>query len=175
MDTICAGGCGKHGEHRCSGCKKAHYCGAECQKKDRKTHKKTCLPPLPRPPTTHCTGCQVRFSPSNDREQQEAYLICPDCGYAPCSRCACHNRRGTCYCQDSNLGYKYCDSVPEWYHFSQRTGCPYTGDSHPSRGEAKMHQVPESAWETEPRQCGNCGEVKLCLNPAFRCQSWMCR
>ncbi|KAJ7612716.1 hypothetical protein FB45DRAFT_843282 [Roridomyces roridus] len=197
MDTTCAGGCGKQGEHRCSGCKQAHYCSAECQKnlegyasksalvssslkdtyriKDWQTHKKTCLPPLPRPRTTHCTGCQVRFSPNNDMEKQEANLICPDCGYVACSNCACHNRRGTCYCQDSNFGHKYCGRVPEWYHFSQRTGRPYSGSNHPDHEDAKMHKVPESVWETEPRQCGNCEELKVCLTPGFRCQYWMCQ
>ena len=41
--------CGKHGAgfKRCSRCKQACYCGAECQNADWKRHKKTCAPPVP--------------------------------------------------------------------------------------------------------------------------------
>jgi len=45
---ICAH-CGKQGAgfKRCSICKNAHYCGAACQKKDWKHHKKDCTAPVP--------------------------------------------------------------------------------------------------------------------------------
>jgi len=41
--------CGKQGVgfKRCSRCKQASYCGAECQHADWKRHKKTCEPPVP--------------------------------------------------------------------------------------------------------------------------------
>ena len=41
--------CGKQGEglKRCSRCKQASYCGAECQNADWKRHKKKCAPPVP--------------------------------------------------------------------------------------------------------------------------------
>jgi len=41
--------CGKQGAgfKRCSVCKRASYCGAECQNADWKRHKKTCAPPVP--------------------------------------------------------------------------------------------------------------------------------
>jgi len=41
--------CGEHGAgfKRCSRCKQASYCGAECQNASWKRHKKTCAPPVP--------------------------------------------------------------------------------------------------------------------------------
>ena len=41
--------CGKQGVgfKRCSSCKQAFYCGAECQNADWKRHKKACAPPVP--------------------------------------------------------------------------------------------------------------------------------
>ena len=41
--------CGKQGVgfKRCSRCKQACYCGAECQNADWKRHKKKCAPPVP--------------------------------------------------------------------------------------------------------------------------------
>ena len=40
--------CGQHGaDKRCSTCKRASYCGAECQNAAWKRHKKFCVPPLP--------------------------------------------------------------------------------------------------------------------------------
>ena len=41
--------CGKNGAgfQRCSRCKQASYCGAECQKTGWKRHKTACAPPLP--------------------------------------------------------------------------------------------------------------------------------
>ncbi|KAJ1494850.1 hypothetical protein T484DRAFT_1926539, partial [Baffinella frigidus] len=41
--------CGKHGVglQRCSRCKQASYCGAECQSSGWKEHKQTCAPPPP--------------------------------------------------------------------------------------------------------------------------------
>jgi len=45
----CCAHCGKQGAgfKRCSRCKQACYCGAECQNADWKRHKKTCAPPVP--------------------------------------------------------------------------------------------------------------------------------
>ena len=45
----CCAHCGKQsvGFKRCSRCKQASYCGAECQNADWKRHKKTCAPPVP--------------------------------------------------------------------------------------------------------------------------------
>jgi len=47
--TVSCANCGKQGVgfQCCSVCKKASYCGAECQKAGWKRHKKTCAPPLP--------------------------------------------------------------------------------------------------------------------------------
>ncbi|KAJ7679309.1 hypothetical protein DFH06DRAFT_1166286 [Mycena polygramma] len=190
MDTMCsAAGCIRHADLICSVCKSFRYCGEECQKRDWKTHKGTCkilaniekmraLSGLPerkivRPPTTHCTGCELVFR--DDSRDGKPITICPDCGYVACESCACHNCRGTCYCDDSNFGYKYCDRVPEWYHYGARSGRKYRGDNHPSVGGAKDHGVPASQWEKEPRRCGNCGETKLCLIPGYICNSWMCQ
>ena len=41
--------CGKQGAgfKRCSACRQAAYCGAECQKADWKRHRKRCAPPVP--------------------------------------------------------------------------------------------------------------------------------
>jgi len=42
--TICGfEGCNKIGTYRCSQCNKIKYCGTDCQKKDWKKHKVTCL------------------------------------------------------------------------------------------------------------------------------------
>ena len=45
----CCALCGKQvvGLKRCSRCKQACYCGAECQNADWKRHKKGCAPPVP--------------------------------------------------------------------------------------------------------------------------------
>jgi len=45
----CCAHCGKQGAgfKRCSRCKQASYCGAECQNADWKRHKKKCAPPVP--------------------------------------------------------------------------------------------------------------------------------
>ncbi|KAJ6561671.1 hypothetical protein B0H19DRAFT_1142284 [Mycena capillaripes] len=48
MDT-CNGGCGKHADLRCSGCKSVRYCDVECQKKDWKTHKRSASRSKPHP------------------------------------------------------------------------------------------------------------------------------
>ena len=36
--------CGKEATKKCTGCYRAVYCDASCQKADRKEHKKTCFP-----------------------------------------------------------------------------------------------------------------------------------
>lgn len=35
--------CGKEAKSKCSKCKKAHYCGPDCQKKDWEKHRDRCL------------------------------------------------------------------------------------------------------------------------------------
>ncbi|KAJ6573717.1 hypothetical protein B0H10DRAFT_1837841, partial [Mycena sp. CBHHK59/15] len=120
---------------------------------------------------THCTGCRLRFGGQNGDPDG----ICPDCGYVACELCICHNRRGSCYCEDSNFGHKYCGRVPEWYHFSSRTGKVYRGDNHPDEFNAKSHGIPDSQWEEEPRECRNCRETKVCLIPGYTCNNWMCQ
>ncbi|KAJ7871905.1 hypothetical protein B0H14DRAFT_2723398 [Mycena olivaceomarginata] len=163
----CANECGKPAESTCSGCKSARYCGVECQKQDWKRHKPACRS-LGKPPTTHCTGCRLRFGGQNGKPDE----ICPDCGYVACEDCACHNRRGSCYCEDSNFGHKYCGRVPEWYHCSSRTGKVYRGDNHP---KDSSHDLPADLWEKTPRQCRNCGEIELCLVPGYTCTNWLCQ
>ncbi|KAJ7105011.1 hypothetical protein C8R44DRAFT_807453 [Mycena epipterygia] len=182
MDA-CDAGCGKYADLRCSGCKSARYCGAECQKKAWKTHETACKSLASttsagttpqahsKPRTTHCTGCKLRFGGLIG----EVNEICPDCGYAACDDCICHNRRGTCFCEDSNFGHNYCGRVPEWYHYGARTGKLYRGDNHPEESDAKSHGIPASQWETEPRKCRNCGEEKICLIPGYTCNNWLCQ
>ncbi|KAJ7141714.1 hypothetical protein C8R43DRAFT_1017061 [Mycena crocata] len=171
--ALCDAGCGQEAEMRCSGCKLVRYCGAECQKKDWKPHKLDCASLLAtgKPRTTHCTGCKVAFGARIGPVDE----TCPDCGYTACNDCICHNRRGTCYCPNSNFGHKYCGRVPEWYHYSGRTGQLYRGDNHPDEYDAELHETPAGDWEKEPRECGNCGERKICLRPGYICQSPMCQ
>ncbi|KAJ7028345.1 hypothetical protein C8F04DRAFT_964211, partial [Mycena alexandri] len=140
---------------------------------DWKNHKLDCksLATTGKPRTTHCTGCKKPFG----RHIGEVDITCPDCGYTACYSCSCHNRRGTCYCPDSNFGHKYCDRVPEWYYFAGRTGNLYRGDNHPNEYVAEGHNIPATQWETEARVCGNCGERNLCLRPGYICQNFMCQ
>ncbi|KAF8200423.1 hypothetical protein K438DRAFT_1582639, partial [Mycena galopus ATCC 62051] len=128
--------------------------------------------------TTHCTGCVLKFGGRNGKPDG----ICPDCGYVACADCICHNCRGTCYCDDSNFGYKYCERGKSRYstygtqfHYGARSGKLYRGDNHPEKSLAKDHQVPASTWEEDPRVCGNCGETKLCLVPGYTCTSFLCQ
>ncbi|KAJ6464356.1 hypothetical protein C8R45DRAFT_1023805 [Mycena sanguinolenta] len=164
----CGNGCGKYAGMKCSACKSVRYCGKECQKKDWKSHKNVCIT---RPRTTHCTGCRLQFGGSNGKPDE----ICPDCGYVACADCACHNRRGTCYCAKSNFGHPYCDRVPEWYHYSARTGELYRDDNHPDKYDAELHGITQDRWEKEPRECNNCGKIKLCLIPGYRCTNSLCQ
>ncbi|KAJ7211625.1 hypothetical protein GGX14DRAFT_448903, partial [Mycena pura] len=176
MDN-CGAGCGKHATLRCSGCKSILYCGVECQTQNWKIHKKDCKSLASgtnasaepeqndKPRVTHCTGCALRFGGENG----EPDTICPDCGYVACESCVCHNRRGSCYCENSNFGHNYCERVPEWYHCSSRTGKVYRGDNHPDEYLAKLHDLPADLWEKGPRKCRNCGEAKLCLIPGYTC------
>ncbi|KAF8200514.1 hypothetical protein K438DRAFT_1822105 [Mycena galopus ATCC 62051] len=128
--------------------------GVACQKQDWKTHKTVCRV---KPPTTHCTGCRLKFGGENGKPDE----LCPD--------------PGTCYCEDSNFGHKYCGRVPEWYHRSSRTNKLYRGDNHPAEYDAQLHTVPSDKWEKEPRKCGNCGESKLCLVPGYLCKNSLCQ
>ncbi|EJD52357.1 hypothetical protein AURDEDRAFT_158083 [Auricularia subglabra TFB-10046 SS5] len=117
--------------------------------------------PPPTPRETHCTGCNVRYT-----EDYPADQTCPDCGYTTCESCACHDSRGSCYCQASNFGYKYCEREPRPYHLSSHTGKLYSGDYHPD--ESKTENGPTvrpDLYEDAPRKCNSCGEVKLCLKP----------
>ncbi|KAJ7150684.1 hypothetical protein C8R46DRAFT_1008177 [Mycena filopes] len=169
----CDAGCGSPGEMRCSGCKIIRYCGKDCQRFDWPIHKLDCksLAKTGKPRTTHCSGCKQPFGEwigAADRS-------CPDCGYIACNDCVCHDRRGTCYCPESNFGHKYCGRVPEWYHYAGRTGKAYRGDNHPEKGDAKSHGIPPGQWETEARACGNCGEEKICLKPGYTCNNWLCQ
>ncbi|KIM87710.1 hypothetical protein PILCRDRAFT_814400 [Piloderma croceum F 1598] len=120
--------------------------------------------PATQPSITECTGCGVSFaeidSDEEDEDEDEKTYpdeVCDDCGYITCESCACSHYRGSCYCQNSNFGTPYCTRAPAWYH-GGRAGS-YVGDRHP---EEYVYEHPE-AFETTPRQCGNCGEVKLCL------------
>ncbi|KAJ6459488.1 hypothetical protein C8R47DRAFT_1162158 [Mycena vitilis] len=182
----CDAKCGELANLKCSACKTARYCGKECQRLEWKAHRKECRLLAGKlagakfhndqndgkPPKTHCTGCNLRFGRNTEPEPD---TICPDCGYVACSDCVCHNRRGTCYCPNTNFGHYYCERVPEWYHFCGRTGEMYKGDNHPEDHLATSHEVPASQWEKKPRKCGNCGKKKLCLIPGYRCKSWMCQ
>jgi hypothetical protein len=47
---------------------------------------------------------------------------------------------------------------PRWYHSNGR-GAGYTGDRHP---EPDDEHAPEE-YESQPRKCGNCGELALML------------
>ncbi|KAK7012221.1 hypothetical protein R3P38DRAFT_1585417 [Favolaschia claudopus] len=163
-------GCLKRADQRCSNCKIATYCGTTCQKTGWSNHKMECemnrilrereekeaQKPVEKPPTTHCTGCNVKYSRDDMADD-----LCPDCGYSACESCVCHHSRGSCYCQNSNFGRPYCIMNPQWYHMSSRTGRSYKGDRHPDYDEDP------DAYEEKPRKCGNCGEVKLCLRREY--------
>ncbi|KAJ7073398.1 hypothetical protein B0H15DRAFT_869198 [Mycena belliarum] len=177
--------CGRYAEARCSACRGVRYCGSQCQKQDWKSHKSDCKSfqvatlnvvgaggnVQEKPVPTHCTGCKLKFGSEIGKRDE----LCPDCGYAACADCACHNRRGTCYCENSNFGHKYCGRVPEWYHCSSRTGRVYRGDNHPDPYDAELHAVPAAQWEAAPRTCGNCWQTKLCLKRGYQCKYWMCQ
>lgn len=173
-------GCLNSANQRCSGCKTATYCGAACQKKAWATHKKGCKiehmlyemqqkqaaeersKPVKRPRTTHCTGCNVKFS-----EEYEVDGDCPDCGYMACEGCSCSNSRGSCYCENSNFGHPYCQSAPQHYHVSSRTGRGYRGDRHPNESWGVSASTHPEAFEAEPRVCNNCGKVERCLKKEY--------
>lgn len=69
---------------------------------------------------------------------------------------------------------------PQWYHISSRTGGLfkftldpvlmsrsgklYAGDYHPDKQKSEVdHETHPEIYESEPRKCDNCGEVKWCL------------
>ncbi|KAF8830032.1 uncharacterized protein C8R40DRAFT_1063898 [Lentinula edodes] len=157
---------------RCSECHYATYCSDKCQKKDWRRHKKECAMqkivqemndklakiPKSKPRTTHCTGCDLKFTEDDPVDQE-----CPDCGYLTCESCSCHNSRGTCDCKGSNFGWRYCSRTPKHYH-------AYSGDYHPDLdevlddGQLKEDMLREF-FEAEARACNNCGEVRRCLKP----------
>ncbi|KAJ7281565.1 hypothetical protein C8J57DRAFT_1298033 [Mycena rebaudengoi] len=130
--------CLNSADQRCSNCKLVTYCSTACQKK----------------------GCNVRFArdyPAND--------TCPDCGYTACESCVCHNSRGSCYCQNSNFGRRYCIMAPRHYHLSSRNGRAYAGDRHPDYRGNLVVDGPEqdTMFEKRARECGNCGESHICM------------
>ncbi|KAK6991798.1 hypothetical protein R3P38DRAFT_3090981 [Favolaschia claudopus] len=170
MDTCGNTLCDQIADRQCSECKKARYCSRECQKQNWPTHKIVCKS-LKEVDKTRCTGCKKKFGSEIGRPDE----TCPDCHYTACASCACHNRRGTCYCENFNFGHPYCGRVPEWYHASQATGKVYRGDNHPEASDASSHGIPDAQWEAEPRKCGNCGEVKRCLIPGYMCNNWLCQ
>ncbi|TFK93301.1 hypothetical protein K466DRAFT_538285 [Polyporus arcularius HHB13444] len=154
----------------CSGCKYQRYCSAECQKYDWKTHKKGCkmqqilnkfndehnAKPRGRPPTSCCTGCNVKFSEDDPCEDE-----CPTCGYVACESCIADTSNGTCYCAGSNFGRNYCEMEPRWYHMDGN-GKSYNGDRHP------LDDYPEEVYESDPRACNNCGKVTKLFKKDYR-------
>ncbi|KAJ7252768.1 hypothetical protein B0H12DRAFT_1017978 [Mycena haematopus] len=168
-------GCLNEADQQYSNCKLVTYCGTTCQKKAWSTHKRECemnrilrehqeeaeakeaAKPVVKPRTTHCTGCNTKFS-----RDYEADDVCPDCGYSACESCVSDTSSGSCYCQNSNFGNPYCIMSPRWYHMSSRTGRSYKGDRHPDEEEEEA-----DAFEKKPRKCGNCGELKLCLRKEY--------
>ena len=160
---------------------------AQCQLADWKVHKKGCkiqqvlnqvdekynLTPL-RPAVGRCTGCNLKF---ND-EDQFCEDACEECGYQVCESCCVdtsggelsayrlpvryEHSEGTCYCPNKNFGNLYCDMPPRWYHSNGR-GVSYNGDRHPEPGD----EYPAEAYETVPRQCGNCDRSAHMLKKEF--------
>ncbi|KAJ7668336.1 hypothetical protein B0H17DRAFT_1087809 [Mycena rosella] len=53
--------------------------------------------------------------------------------------------------------------APRWYHMSSHTGRSYKGDRHPDEFEEEN----PDAFEKKARECGNCGEMKLCLRKEY--------
>ncbi|KAF7332680.1 hypothetical protein MKEN_00151000 [Mycena kentingensis (nom. inval.)] len=123
-------------------------------------------PPKPaaRPRRTHCTMCNTRFIP------EERLIIegdCPTCGVVVCESCVVHERRGTCYCENSNFGRPYCLMEPRWYHASSSPiWKPYRGDRHPAK-EYCDDRYPEEPREDAPRACGNCGKLERCFKKEY--------
>ncbi|KAJ7281562.1 hypothetical protein C8J57DRAFT_1056248 [Mycena rebaudengoi] len=170
--------CTNSADQRCSNCKLVTYCSTACQKKAWKTHKRECeinrilreqeeieaaeagKREYPKPRTTRCTGCNVRFT-----RDYPARDTCPDCGYTACESCVCHDRRGSCSCQNTNFGRPYCIMTPTHYHMSSRSGKAYTGDRHPDYRGNLVVQGPErdTMFEKSARECCNCGETKICM------------
>ncbi|KAJ7334120.1 hypothetical protein DFH08DRAFT_750223 [Mycena albidolilacea] len=166
-------GCLNQTDQQCSNCKLATYCSTACQKKGslctqrtlpgcemnrilREHQEKEEVKPVERPRTTHCTGCNTKYSQDYEAEEE-----CPDCGYSACESCVSDTSSGSCYCQNSNFGRLYCEMNPRWYHMSSRTGRSYKGDRHPEEDEE------EDAFEKKARQCGNCKETRLCLRKEY--------
>jgi hypothetical protein len=65
---------------------------------------------------------------------------------------------GTCRCQTSNFGVKYCLSGPSYLDGDGRK--PYHGDRHPPMAGSGYD---EDAYEGKERPCKNCGVVARCL------------
>lgn len=175
MVTCDRDGCTQRAAKRCAGCMHAFYCTQACQKKAWKTHKTECkaralvhmsrdpdelpLPPPERPDPAVCTACGMEYSPLFLADQR-----CPDCGYTTCAPCGTHREKGSCYCQDSNFGWRYCEREPRPYHMSSHTRQLYSGDYHPDAKATEYGpDVRRDLYEDAPRRCTGCGEVKLCL------------
>ncbi|KAF7326253.1 hypothetical protein MKEN_00478300 [Mycena kentingensis (nom. inval.)] len=168
--------CRRIGTQRCAACKQAFYCSVACQKIDWKLHKQDCRAnaalaatvassaDMPRPRRTHCTGCNIRFNPA---ERADIMGDCKQCGMVLCESCVCHEKRGTCYCENSNFGKSYCKMEPRWYHASSKpVWKAYHGDRHPAK-ESCYEKYSEEPREEEPRECGNCGQVERCFKAKF--------
>ncbi|KAF5369808.1 hypothetical protein D9758_001350 [Tetrapyrgos nigripes] len=135
----------------------------------------------PDPNPSHCDGCFRRFRghPPNEDDIDETGKPYEDCGSVSdgkrCRNCdwvACRdcmrpeNQKwsvlapptGTCRCLKSNFGVRYCTLTTSYLHGDQKKH--YHGDRHP---EVSASGYSRSAFEDEPRKCGNCGKVALCL------------
>ncbi|KAF9025135.1 hypothetical protein BDZ89DRAFT_988689 [Hymenopellis radicata] len=161
---------------RCSACKYIMYCSERCQSIAWRWHKYHCpklkllgeaeaMEPAVKTRKTHCTGCKRAFN-SEDYARLDLIGQCPDCGYMACEKCHVSFKKGSCFCQNSNFGNKYCIMEPRWYHWSSLPGGKrYIGDRHP---QYPLHPR-ENALKLEdtPRPCGNCGEVNLCFKKEY--------
>ncbi|KAH9950648.1 hypothetical protein B0H21DRAFT_706214 [Amylocystis lapponica] len=173
MNGICTN-CHELAYLRCTACKETWYCSAQCQSADWPQHKRGCkiqqelnkindrmAQQAPeKPPKGRCTGCNTRWDKAEGFVAED---VCDTCGYRACESCASHHSNGTCYCEDSNFGRLYCEMEPRWYHTNGR-GQAYRGDRHP---EPYGEPFPEEAYEPEPRECNNCGEVTRMLKQEY--------
>ncbi|KAF8919189.1 hypothetical protein CPB85DRAFT_1152812, partial [Mucidula mucida] len=106
-----------------------------------------------------CTGCKGAVT-SEYWARPTLIGQCPDCRYIACEKCHVSFKKGSCFCQNSNFGNKYCTMGD-----SLLGGKRYTGDRHP---QYPLHPR-ENALKLEDasRPCGNCGEVQLCFRKEY--------
>jgi hypothetical protein len=67
-----------------------------------------------------------------------------------------------------NFSFTRCSrrfAAPRHYHLSSRNGRSYKGDRHPDRYDLSVEDEGEqdTMFEETERECGNCGEIKLCM------------